>query len=468
LFVDAFVWNMASLLEALSGPPFWGWLDHSASPLTAPLALDFVLAFVGRKREFWRIRWFFWAPFVALSLVPTVGLFVPAVQQWDRGGPWSVALGASVIPTMAFALGLLVLHLRASEDRSERARTRLLLAGAVLGTSFGLVDLLSNLVHDIPTNLGALGFLGACALTLVAATRARLLESDFTLESIAIALALATACVVAYVVLFLFAGSRIPLMVLGVALVTLIFGAMVRRLAHRAAVERARTLEFATLGRFAAQMAHDFKNPLAALKGAAQYLEQDLRPEERQLRRGKFVGLMLEQIQRMEETIALYQRQARVEPIVAPVQINDVVTDALALEEFAAGDRISLLAELPEALPACNADRTLLDNALQNLLRNACEAIEGSGSVTVSTGLCPGSVQPAVFIRVADTGVGMDARTRERAFDEFFTTKPRGSGLGLSFVRRVAEAHGGAVSIDSQVGRGTVVSLLLPLESEER
>jgi two-component system, NtrC family, sensor histidine kinase HydH len=65
-------------------------------------------------------------------------------------------------------------------------------------------------------------------------------------------------------------------------------------------------------------------------------------------------------------------------------------------------------------------------------------------------------------VSVEDTGEGMDARTRERAFDEFFTTKATGSGLGLAFVRRVVEAHGGEVSLTSREGRGTIVSLRLP------
>jgi len=63
---------------------------------------------------------------------------------------------------------------------------------------------------------------------------------------------------------------------------------------------------------------------------------------------------------------------------------------------------------------------------------------------------------------VEDSGAGMDARTRERAFDDFFTTKPSGSGLGLAFVRRVVEAHGGDASLDSALGRGTVVRVWLP------
>jgi signal transduction histidine kinase len=69
---------------------------------------------------------------------------------------------------------------------------------------------------------------------------------------------------------------------------------------------------------------------------------------------------------------------------------------------------------------------------------------------------------PGVVVTVADTGIGMDARTRERAFDEFFSTKATGSGLGLAFVQRVVESHGGSVTLASTIGRGTVVSLRLP------
>jgi two-component system sensor histidine kinase HydH len=81
------------------------------------------------------------------------------------------------------------------------------------------------------------------------------------------------------------------------------------------------------------------------------------------------------------------------------------------------------------------------------------------GLVTVRTTASDG----ALLLSVEDEGAGMDARTRERAFDDFFTTKATGSGLGLPFVRRVAEAHGGSASLAARSGRGTVVTLRLPL-----
>jgi signal transduction histidine kinase len=96
-------------------------------------------------------------------------------------------------------------------------------------------------------------------------------------------------------------------------------------------------------------------------------------------------------------------------------------------------------------------------------VRNAFEAMPGGGEVIVRTG----RAAEALVLSVEDNGPGMDARTRERAFDDFFTTKASGSGLGLAFVRRVTEAHGGEATIDGAAGRGTVVHLRLPLAEED-
>src|SRR5438067_5388750 len=172
LFLDIFVWNLASLLEDLSAQAAWGWLDHTTSPLTAPLALEFVLAFVGRQRRFGSLRFSWWVPFVVLSLVPSAGFAFPGVREWDRSGPWAEALALCAIPVMSFAIVLLVSHLRSVTDPHERARTRLLLVGAALATALGLTDLLAHLVHELPS-LASLGFLIAGAITMFAATRER-------------------------------------------------------------------------------------------------------------------------------------------------------------------------------------------------------------------------------------------------------------------------------------------------------
>ena len=139
------------------------------------------------------------------------------------------------------------------------------------------------------------------------------------------------------------------------------------------------------------------------------------------------------------------------------------LTGTLAVIVFGAGLLVHFTPG--DDLPACAADRDLLARALENLMKNAFEAMPDGGALTVTVeSLIDGERARAqrLVIRIADTGSGMNARTRERIFDDFYTTKATGSGLGLPFVKRVIEAHGGDVTLVSEVGRGSVFTLRLP------
>ena len=118
-------------------------------------------------------------------------------------------------------------------------------------------------------------------------------------------------------------------------------------------------------------------------------------------------------------------------------------------------------------MPECDADADLVGGALENLVRNAVEAMPDGGTLRIVTRAERAGEQTDLVLSVEDTGVGMDARRAERAFDDFFTTKPTGTGLGLAFVRRVALAHGGTASLTSDVGKGTRVELRLPAVADE-
>ena len=124
---------------------------------------------------------------------------------------------------------------------------------------------------------------------------------------------------------------------------------------------------------------------------------------------------------------------------------------------------MAVTSELAGELPACALDADLMAAALDNLLRNACEAMPQGGTVTLRTELR----EDRVGVVVEDSGVGMHAREIERATDEFYTTKATGSGLGLSFVQRVARAHGGELSIASVPGKGTRATIFIPITELE-
>lgn len=456
LCLDIFGWTGASLAFELSHAPAWHWLDHALTPWTAPLGLHFVLVFVGRRRAL-RV-WVYVASLAggALSLVALLALAVPAAQEFIATPWWSRLLLSAALPTMVFALRELVRHLRTSLDATERARTRLLLAAFAIGTTLGATE---ELTPDLL--VGNIGLLLGTALLAVVALRFSLFERNVSLRVAAYVLALTGVGGVATLLVFRSLGADGALVVLGAATVSLAAVAGSRRWLSRDAERRARQVQLTTLGRFSAQMAHDLKNPLAALKGAAQLLREDLaRPTG--VDRIVFADLMLDQIDRLDRLVDVYGRLARVEPAREPLDVNEMARAVLALQSLAS-ERLEVKLELEEGLPRCRADREMLSRVLENLVRNAMEAMPDGGTVTVRTKRSDGGDPGSLVLSVADTGCGMDARTRERAFDDFFTTKATGSGLGLAFVHRVVEAHGGQLSLESEQGRGTVVTVRLPV-----
>ena len=134
----------------------------------------------------------------------------------------------------------------------------------------------------------------------------------------------------------------------------------------------------------------------------------------------------------------------------------------LALQAFALKAGIEVRQQLGEGLPTCRIDRDLVATALENILQNAAEALSGPGTVWVRTELASDGPE-TVVLSVEDDGPGIEPRLAERVTEAFVTTKPGGSGLGLAFAARVAKGHGGNLTIDTALGRGTVVRMTFPV-----
>jgi signal transduction histidine kinase len=393
------------------------------------------------------------------SLISALALFWPWMRGFAGSRAWALTNMAGLLPTLLFACVLLVQYVQRAKGE-EGLRARVLLLALVVGVAVASVELWNAVGFPVPP-LGNLGTLVGDVLLFAIATRSPRLDWRLSSTGVAIASVLLAAFgVTAYLAIFRFFGSNTALRALTTATMTFLLIGATRVVLARIARDRERLERLASVGRFASQLAHDLKNPLAALKGAAQFLKEEHaqgRPLEVHAR---FLDLMVDQTDRLQRVVEHYQRLGRVEPRREPVDANALVQRVLALQPFAA-EGLDLRTELGE-LPPCRLDPDLVANAVENLVRNAAEAMPQGGTLTVSTG--PEDGAQALTITVADTGQGMDNRTRERAFDDFFTTKATGSGLGLAFVRRVAEAHGGRVSLTTKLGKGTLVRMHLPLE----
>ncbi len=461
LSLDVFSWNFASLAYAESGYLGWHWLDIGTSPLSPPLALHVILSFAGRRR---RLRWPLYASYGYYGLLAAAsagGAFSPRLSAFDASRAWPTVFLAGLAPTMGLALWVLGRHVRTATIAEERARAWLLLLAFGLVAVVGSTELWNLLWPAIPPLGGLATLLGVVVIVFVA-LRHRLLERDLPTTAAAQAVTLAALAFAGYLSAYRLLAHRSALRALVLALVTLALFAAVRRAFRGLAERRDRLERLAVLGGLSAQMAHDLKNPLAALKGAAQFLREEWAQGRRGPEQTEFVDLIGAQVERLQRVVEHYQRLGRVEPAPQPLAINDVVRGVLALQPFAARGNVAIVSELDEKLPLCEADHDLLGVALENLLRNAFEAMPTGGTVTVRTEWGWDGDGETVLLTVQDTGVGMNPRTRERAERGLFTTKPTGSGLGLAFARRVAEAHGGRFWLNSAEGRGTTVRLELP------
>jgi signal transduction histidine kinase len=213
--------------------------------------------------------------------------------------------------------------------------------------------------------------------------------------------------------------------------------------------EAARTARLAEIGQMAASVAHEFRNPLTGIRGAAQMIR------ERPSSAPEFIGLIEEEAQKLEALCEDFLELARplsVRPV--PAKLGDAARSVAAAWKSVFDEKgVALRVRAWDDEPALRFDPRRIEQALHNLVRNAFESTPPGGSVTVTV-LNGGLV-------VEDTGPGMSADVLERLFVPFFTTKPNGSGLGLCNVKRIVEAHDGTIGVVSRPGEGTRVELIL-------
>jgi signal transduction histidine kinase len=233
----------------------------------------------------------------------------------------------------------------------------------------------------------------------------------------------------------------------------------------------------AALGQMAAGLAHEVKNPLGAIKGAAQLLGDPSHDTQLGQADMEFVGIILEEVERLDRVVGSVLDYARPSKGDAgAVDVNAVVKRTLTVLASDRTEECELRTELTESLPLVRADAEQLRQVLINLIRNAVQAMGGRGTVQVTTrrrsassGMVRDTVLPQtdwVEIAVRDEGPGILPQVQKNLFVPFFTTKDRGTGLGLAISQRVVEEMGGRIEVVSRPGAGSTFSLVLPAVAE--
>jgi two-component system sensor histidine kinase HydH len=227
----------------------------------------------------------------------------------------------------------------------------------------------------------------------------------------------------------------------------------------------------AALGQMAAGLAHEIRNPLGSIKGAAQVL-QPIVQETNDASIKEFLNIIVEEVDRLNKIVSQfldYARPYRGDP--RPLDVNDVVRKTLSLmEKEEGGHKVEITTSLFEGLPQVRADAEQLRQVFLNLSINAIQAMPGGGKLQVSSSLRRstrrGATAAFLEVRFRDTGVGIPPGDLKNMFVPFFTTKEKGTGLGLPISRRIAENHGGTIEVRSKPGAGSTFTVLLPIEAD--
>lgn len=232
----------------------------------------------------------------------------------------------------------------------------------------------------------------------------------------------------------------------------------------------------AAIGEMAAGLAHEIRNPLGAIKGAAQLLvDPDGRPTTEPGESAEFLSIIVEEVDRLNNVVTQfldYARPDKGEPPRGRLDLNDIVRrTAGLLDTYDRADNLEINVTLDELLPPVAGDPEQLRQVFLNLGLNALQAMEGGGTLQIATTrrrrsrLGYGSFAE---VRFRDTGVGIPADTIKHLFIPFYTTKQRGTGLGLAICERIVTQHGGAIEVRSSPGRGSTFSVFIPaLEAPE-
>ena len=228
---------------------------------------------------------------------------------------------------------------------------------------------------------------------------------------------------------------------------------------HRLRTEIEQNKRLAAIGRLAAGVAHEIRNPLSSLKGYATFFKEIFDPDSENF---TIADTMTKEVDRLNRVVGELVELAK--PVAvsgSPVDVGALVSECLQLIAYEPdAEHIEINTAIEPGLPQINADADRLKQVLLNLCLNAIQAMENSGVLNIK--IYNEMSGETIIIEVSDTGCGIKQEELHDIFEPYFTTKLSGTGLGLSIVHNIVKAHKGRIEVSSKQGKGTVFKVFLP------
>jgi len=220
--------------------------------------------------------------------------------------------------------------------------------------------------------------------------------------------------------------------------------------------------KLAAVGRLAASIAHEVNNPLEAIKNSLYLLSSAKNVEQN----ARFLDVARRETERVSHIIRQMLGFARRSGEVEWVNANHILEETLILvEKKMRQARVEVVRRFDDRLPAVRARADQLRQVFLNLLLNAQQAMEKGGRITIITSLYEQALQPTISVQISDTGCGIPEAELSRIFEPFFSTRTKGTGLGLWVTQDIVRHHGGRIEVTSEEGAGTTFNVILPVDS---
>jgi signal transduction histidine kinase len=231
---------------------------------------------------------------------------------------------------------------------------------------------------------------------------------------------------------------------------------------QQAEEEKRRADRLAALGQLSAGLAHELRNPLGTIRASSEMLTRSLTAENDVAR--EVAGFIASEVDRCNSLITRFLQFARpLQLQVAQADLAQMLDRAVTMAEREAAG-IAFYRNYQPDIPPFPFDAELLEHAFYNLLINAAQASPPGGVVTLKTRADRADAE----VSIIDRGCGIDPAQRDNIFNPFFTTKPQGVGLGLAIVSKIVDEHGGNITVESELGKGSIFRVILPMEDRSR
>jgi len=465
----------AFFFQRLFAPGFWVYIEYIGILAIAPLAVWFFRHLTHNKSYLSQGS-------VALtSLISLAGVILQfsPMRDWPHFRVTLITYAGVVLIICYFALLRQVGKLLPS---TEKRRLRYLLIACPIALLLCGADILGYLGYNF-SSINGLVLSALLYFTLLIVAYPQLSElHDFFARALVIFINTITGAFIFYFVAFFFSSS-LPsftsvlmasfLVVISVTPIKMILKKLFSFLYPDSKDVFTSLYEFdeklesekaLLLSEMAPVFAHEIRNPLGSIKGAAQYLQSEAATEEH----SKLLNVIIEEVNRLNTVVSQFLDYAR--PFSSKIRAQDINAIILkAISIIAANrlaDNIAISHELHEGLPAVKVDEQQLLQVIINISLNAIEAMPEGGSLTFRTSVIKTDAGAAVGITISDTGSGISADDMKNIFKPFYTTKERGVGLGLAICQRIIKEHGGSIRVKSLPGQGSVFFIRLSVDGK--